>query len=100
VHERALMTDLMREIEAVARAGDATRVTRVAVRLGALSHFTPEHFREHFVDASRGTPAEDAEVDAVLEREIDAAHADGVILESVEVEVLVPAEIATEGGPR
>ena len=68
MHERALMKDVMRKIEEVARAGGATRVTRVGVRLGALSHFTPEHFREHFVDASRGTIAEGAEVDAVLER--------------------------------
>ena len=37
------------------------------VRLGALSHFTPEHFREHFEDASRGTIAEGAEVDAVVD---------------------------------
>jgi hydrogenase nickel incorporation protein HypA/HybF len=87
VHERALMNDLMREIEAVARADEATRVTRVTVRLGALSHFTPEHFREHFVDASRGTLAEGAEVDAVLEEDLDAPHAAGVVLESVEVEV-------------
>jgi hydrogenase nickel incorporation protein HypA/HybF len=96
VHERALMTDLLREIEAVARADEATRVTRVAVRLGALSHFTPEHFREHFVDASRGTLAEGAEVDAVLEQELDTPNADGVILESVEVEVPAPAESPTE----
>jgi hydrogenase nickel incorporation protein HypA/HybF len=87
MHERALMTDLMREIDVVARADGATRVTRVSVRLGALSHFTPEHFREHFVDASRGTVAEGAAVDAVLEDDIDDPRAAGVVLESVEVEV-------------
>jgi hydrogenase nickel incorporation protein HypA/HybF len=87
MHERALMNDLMREIDAVARADGATRVTRVSVRLGALSHFTPEHFREHFVDASRGTLAEGASVDAVLEDDIDDPRAAGVVLESVEVEV-------------
>jgi hydrogenase nickel incorporation protein HypA/HybF len=86
MHERALMTDLMREIEAVARADGATRVTRVSVRLGALSHFTPEHFLEHFVDASRGTLAEGAVVDAVLEDDLDDPRATGVVLESVEVE--------------
>lgn len=87
MHERALMTDLMREIEEVARADDATRVTRVSVRLGALSHFTQEHFREHFVDASRGTLAEGAAVDAVLADDLDDPRATGVVLESVEVEV-------------
>ena len=87
MHERALMTDLMREIEEVARADGATRVTRVSVRLGALSHFTQEHFREHFVDASRGTLAEGAAVDAVLADDLGAPRATGVVLESVEVEV-------------
>jgi hydrogenase nickel incorporation protein HypA/HybF len=87
MHERALMNDLMREIAAVARADGATRVMRVSVRLGALSHFTPEHFREHFVDASRGTLAEGAAVDAVLEDDIDDPRAAGVVLESVEVDV-------------
>ena len=87
MHERALMTDLMREIEAVARADGATRVTRVSVRLGALSHFTQEHFREHFVDASRGTLAEGAAVDAVLADDLDDPRATGVVLESLEVDV-------------
>ena len=90
MHERALMTDLMREIEAVALADGATRVTRVAVRLGALSHFTLEHFREHFFDASQGTLAEGATVDAVLEDDLDDPRAAGVVLESIEVEVPEP----------
>lgn len=87
MHERALMTDLMREIEGVARADGATRVTRVSVRLGALSHFTEDHFREHFVDASRGTLAEGAVVDAVLGEDLEDPRATGVVLESVEVQV-------------
>jgi hydrogenase nickel incorporation protein HypA/HybF len=86
VHERALMRDVMRKIEETAAAEGATRVTRVAVRLGALSHFTPEHFREHFADASRGTLAEGAAVDAVVEEDITDADAREVALESVEVE--------------
>jgi hydrogenase nickel incorporation protein HypA/HybF len=87
MHERALMTDLLREIEEVARADGATCVTRVSVRLGALSHFTEEHFREHFVDASRGTLAEGAALDAVLEDDLENRRATGVVLESLEVEV-------------
>lgn len=92
MHERALMTDLMREIDAVARADGATRVTRVSVRLGALSHFTEEHFREHFVDASRGTVAEGATVDARLADDLRDPRAAGVVLESVELEVPEQAE--------
>ena len=92
MHERALMADLMREIEEIARADGATRVTRVSVRLGALSHFTEEHFREHFADASRGTLAQGAAVDALPADDLDDPRAAGVVLESLEVEVPDPAE--------
>lgn len=87
MHERALMADVVRKIEEVTRLGGATRVLRVGVRLGALSHFTPAHFQEHFDDASRGTIAEGAGVDAVLDGDIAAEHARDVVLESVEVEL-------------
>jgi len=86
VHERKLMDDVMRKIDEVARSNDAKRVTRVRVRLGALSHFTADHFREHFVDASRGTIAEGADVDAVVEEDIADPRARDVVLEQVEVE--------------
>jgi len=86
MHERALMEDVVRKVEAVAREQHATRVTRISVRLGALSHFTPDHFREHWIDASRATVAEGANVDAVLDPDLHAPRATGVVLESVEVE--------------
>jgi hydrogenase nickel incorporation protein HypA/HybF len=85
VHERALMEDLVRKVAAVAEAEDAESVTRIRVRLGALSHFTPEHFVEHWLDASRGTIAEGAEVDAVLDEDLDGEAAQGVVLETVDV---------------
>lgn len=94
MHERALMRDVMRKIEEVARLGGGTRVTRVSVRLGALSHFTPEHFQEHFEDASGGTIAEGAEIDAILDGDIADEHARDVVLESVEVEIPDPAVVS------
>ena len=83
MHEQALMRDVLARIEEAARAEGAARVTRVGVRFGALSHFTPEHFREHFVDAARGTIAEGAIVDAVA----GETQSDAVLLETVEVEL-------------
>ena len=85
MHERALMDDLVRKVLAVAAAEDASSVSRIRVRLGGLSHFTPEHFVEHWIDASRGTLAEGAEVDAVMDKSLDGDAAQGVVLESVEV---------------
>lgn len=87
MHERALMRDVMSRIEEIARDEGATRITRVDVRLGALSHFTADHFREHFEDASRGTVAEGALVVATLVDDTRDAHASDVVVESVEVEV-------------
>jgi hydrogenase nickel incorporation protein HypA/HybF len=86
VHEQALMRDVMREIQARADAEGAARVTRVRVRLGALSHFTEGHFREHFEDAARGTPAEGAAVEAELGSDPREPGAQGVVLESIELE--------------
>ena len=86
MHEQALMRDLVRKIVGVAESEGATAVTKVSVRLGALSHFTAEHFREHFRDSSRGTIAEGAIVEAVLQTSTTDPNAQGVVLESVEVE--------------
>ncbi len=85
MHERALMDDLVRKVLAVAEAEGAASVEGIRVRLGALSHFTPEHFAEHWLDASRGTLAEGAAVEATLDHDLDAEAAQGVVLESVSV---------------
>jgi hydrogenase nickel incorporation protein HypA/HybF len=87
VHEQALMRDLMEKIATEASAEGAARVTRVRVRLGALSHLTEDHFREHFEDASRGTVAEGAAVEAELRTDPTEPHAQGMVLESIEIEV-------------
>jgi hydrogenase nickel incorporation protein HypA/HybF len=93
MHERALIIDVIRKIEEVALAGGAIQVTRVAVRLGALSHFDQQHFREHFADASRDTIAEGADVDVVVDDDVTDAHACDVVVECVEVEVPEPAAV-------
>ena len=87
MHEKALMDDLMRKITAQAQAEGAVRVTKIRVRLGALSHFTALHFREHFEDASRGTLAEGAEVEAELRTDPTESEAQGVVLESIDIEL-------------
>ena len=85
MHEKALLDDLMAKILEVSAAEGGVRVTRITVWLGALSHFTPEHFREHFDDASRGTLAEGAAVEATLDGDPTDPRAQGVVLESVVV---------------
>jgi hydrogenase nickel incorporation protein HypA/HybF len=86
VHERKVMEDLVREIERRAAQAGGQRVTRIRVRLGALSHFTPEHFREHFEDASRGTVAEQARIETELGTDPTEPAAQGVVLEELDIE--------------
>jgi hydrogenase nickel incorporation protein HypA/HybF len=87
MHEQALMHDLMQKVTDEARAEDAARVVRIRVRLGALSHLTEDHFREHFEEASRGTVAEGAAVEAELGIDPTEPHAQSVVLESIELEI-------------
>ena len=86
MHEAALLKDLVREIEAVAERERASAVTCVRVRIGPMSHMTPEHFVEHFVDATRGTIAEGAhcEVEAIDPKD---PLAQSIVLESLDLTI-------------
>lgn len=86
MHETALMKDLMAKIEEVASQQQARRVVGIAVKLGALSHMTPEHFQEHFAQVSVGTVAEGAQIKAQVSTDIHDPQAQEILLESVEVE--------------
>ena len=86
MHERALLADLVREIESVAAHEGSGRVVSVKVRVGPMSHMTPEHFVEHFVDATCGTVAEGARCDVEAIDPHDEL-AQSIVLESVEVAV-------------
>jgi hydrogenase nickel incorporation protein HypA/HybF len=86
MHETSLMVDLLRKVEAILHEHHAKRVLSIKVRLGALSHFSPEHFREHFEIAARRTSAEHANLEIVLVGDINDPHAQDVMIENVEVE--------------
>ncbi len=86
MHELSLIADLVRKIEAIAREHRATRITGVKVALGALSHISPEHFREHFVQAARGTVAEGARLEIEVLTDMNDPRAQDVFLDSVEIE--------------
>lgn len=87
MHEMALFADLMRAIERLAREQGATRVVAVEVTLGALSHLSPEHFREHWVDLSPGTVAENAELRIHVGEDLEDPMAQELVLNSLELEL-------------
>ncbi len=87
MHEMSLMRDLMRHIERLADRENAVAVTSIRLRLGALSHFSPAHFREHFDQVAPGTRAEGATLEISTSDDIHDPNAQGVLIESLEVEV-------------
>lgn len=80
------MKALMRQIESVAGAEQADRVTVVRVRLGALAHMSPDHFREHWEVAARGGIAERAELEIDLSDDLEDPAAQNLSLLSLDVE--------------
>jgi hydrogenase nickel incorporation protein HypA/HybF len=86
MHEFSLMNSLMNRIYDVASENGAKRVVSLNVRLGALSHMSPEHFREHFEEAAKGGLAENATLSVELDPDENSPTAQDILLESVEVE--------------
>ena len=80
MHEMSLINDLMRKILGVAEAHGARRIVGLKVELGALSHLSAGPFREHFLEAAAGT-----QLDIVEMTDIHDAHAQDILLRSVEV---------------
>lgn len=86
MHEASLMADLMRKIATLAEAQHARHVTVVRLALGALSHLSPDHLREHFVHAARGTVVEGARLDIETRTDITEPMAQDIRLDSIDVE--------------
>lgn len=86
MHEASLIRDLIAKVTTLATAQDAERVTRVCVWLGALSHMSPQHFRQHFDTDARGTIAEGAALDIETSTDIGDPNAEALLLRSIEVE--------------
>jgi len=86
MHEMSLMTNLMRQIEVLAKEHQATRVCGIKIRLGALSHFSKEHFKEHFDIVAKGSLAEGAQLDIELLADEDDPLAYDVIIEEIDVD--------------
>lgn len=88
MHETGIVRDLVHRLESAARDAGARRVLSVAVRLGALSQFSPEHFREHFDEEVRGTLAEGLALRILTSEDAADAFAQDVMMESIDLEVL------------
>ncbi|HCU23513.1 MAG TPA: hydrogenase nickel incorporation protein HypA [Deltaproteobacteria bacterium] len=86
MHEAHLIQDLIHKLQAISQENGDKKIVGVQVKLGALSHMSPAHFQEHFEQASQGTCAEGARLFAEQLSDIQAPHAQEILLESVEIE--------------
>lgn len=85
MHELSLVASLCARAEAVARAEGAERVTRISVRLGALSHLSSDHLMDHLRQAAAGSILEGARVEVTIDPDTSSPGAQDVELQSVEV---------------
>ena len=97
MHEAPGVKELVRKIEAIARQHGGPKILGVKVRLGALTGLSPEAFKEHFKHASLGTVAKGAALLVVVNDDMRDPLAREVVLESLEVEDILPQTIYPQG---
>lgn len=85
MHEHSLMNDLFKKITQIAQSENVTNVSAIHVKIGALAHISPDHFREHFDEMRKGTVAESAEVIITTDDNIHDPHAQDITLISVDI---------------
>lgn len=85
MHEKSIMDHLINKIIQLAEVERAAKVTKISVKLGALSHMSAEHFKEHFDEAAKGTIAQDAEIETEESQDIHDPSAMTVVLKSIDV---------------
>ena len=86
MHETALVRDVVRRIDQIARAAGARRVVGAKIWLGALSHLSVDHFREHFSIEARDTLAAGAALQIDISADPNDPDAQHVRLASVELD--------------
>ncbi len=86
MHEQSLIINLIKKVESIARENGAAKVNSIKVKLGALSHTSPEHFREHFEPLAIGTVADGAELEFIVSEDLEDPYAQDIMIESIEVE--------------
>lgn len=86
MHESGMMKDMMASIERIISENRLVTVTRIKIRIGALSPFSADHFREHYDEAVAGSPIEHAALFLETADDIGADDALSIVLEEIEGE--------------
>jgi hydrogenase nickel incorporation protein HypA/HybF len=86
MHEWGLTRALVRELTRVAAAHGAAKILTAKVRVSAQPGVSPEHLRRQFVIAAAGTVAEGAQLQIEAAADSEPGEAEGVYVESIEIE--------------
>lgn len=86
MHEEAMLNDVVRKAEEVARREGASRVTRVRLWVGARSHLAGPELRDRWAYAVAGTALSGAEVEIETSSDRSDPNAENVMLRSLDVE--------------
>lgn len=85
MHEASLISHLIRKIESIVPSKSVRKVVGVTLRVGPLCATNPNHLRDHFLLAARGTIAEGAKLEIETTDDPADPNAASVILRSIEV---------------
>jgi hydrogenase nickel incorporation protein HypA/HybF len=86
MHEEALLRDVLRKAEEVARSERGHRVTRIRLWVGARSHLQGPELAARWADAVTGTALSGAPIEVELSADRDDPNAESVMLRSLDVE--------------
>lgn len=87
MHEHVLIKDLLKKVNEISAKEGKKKVISLKVKLGALSHISAEHFREHFNHETKGTSLEGAKLYVEELSDISHPKAQEIILESLELKI-------------
>jgi Zn finger protein HypA/HybF involved in hydrogenase expression len=86
MHEEAMLRDVVRNAEEVARREGPGRVTRVRLWIGASSHLGGPELEARWADAVRGTVLAGAKVEIELSHDPHHPHAGTIVMRSLDLD--------------
>ncbi len=86
MHEISLIKNLLEKLNSIAEENKGSLITEVSIKLGALSHISEEHFKEHYLEWIKGNPAENAVLKIETSGDYKDPMAQDIVLESVVLE--------------
>jgi len=98
MHEGTLIRELVGKVNEVATQEGATRVLRVNVKVGDLSHASPDHLRQHFDFETSGTISEGAILQVEPVSGADDPLSLEIMIDSIELALAEPADQPAHDG--